>query len=206
MGSGSVICVYSGVPVCNFAEIDPSKRVNTCHFIMCVCSRCSSRRGSVSKLVGLMLKGLSEGQLTQKRNLYLELNDLRCVRDYVKGSYVMAKTPPVSKKAPTWVNRNLTEDELAKFDANVPTVRSLMDSASVLVERGYRITFGWDDRSNCAIACLFAPDEDDNNAGLAISARSKDAEEAWALLFFKHYVVFDELWADNAPPPRSVRG
>lgn len=153
-----------------------------------------------------MLKGLSEGQLSQKRNLYLELNDLTCIRAHKKGYYVVAKTPPVSKKAPQWVNRNLTEDELAAFDKEVPSIRSLMDSAAVLVERGYRLTFGWDERSNCAIACLFAPDADDDNAGLAISARSKDAEEAWALLFFKHYVVFDEQWEGQLPPPRSVRG
>jgi len=153
-----------------------------------------------------MLKAFSEGNRQAGRNLYYELNDLRCISEYKKGSYVMPKTPPSPKRSPTWVNRNLTEDELAKFDSDVPTIRSLMDSASVLVERGYRVTFGWDDRSNCAIACLFAPDEDDNNAGLALSACSKDAEEAWALLFFKHYVVFDELWDSAAPPPRSVRG
>jgi hypothetical protein len=153
-----------------------------------------------------MLHTFSLGNRQAGRNLYIELNDLRCIREYVKGAYVMAKSPPSSKRAPAWVNRNLTEDELKQFDADVPSIRSLMDSASLLVERGYRITFGWDDRSNCAIACLFAPDEDDNNAGLAISARSKDAEEAWALLFFKHYVIFDEVWDAAALPSRPIRG
>lgn len=153
-----------------------------------------------------MLQGFSVGIRQCGRNLYYELNDLRCIRDYVKGSYVMVKTPPPAKRAPTWVNRNLTEDELTAFDAQVPSIRSLMDSAAILIERSYRITFGWDDKSNCVIACLFAPDDDDVNAGLAISARSKDAEEAWALLFYKHYVILDEEWGGVVPPPRSVRG
>lgn len=173
---------------------------------MCSCSKCLSRRGSVVTLVASMLACLSQGNRQAGRNLYYELNDLRCIHDYKKGSYIMPKTPPPQKRAPTWVNRNLTEAELAAFDAQVPSVRSLMDSAAVLIEKGYRLTFGWDDRSNCAIACLFAPDDDDINAGLAISARSKDGEEAWALLFYKHYVIFDETWDASPLPSRPVRG
>lgn len=190
----------------NSAGISPQFGRISLYIYMCVCSQCVSRRRAVEKLVSQMLKSLSEGNRQAGRNLYFELNDLRCIREYVKGSYVMAKTPSGSKSSPTWINRNLTAEELSAFDAEVPSIRSLMDSASVLIERGYRLTFGWDDKSNCSIACLFAPDDDDVNAGLAISARSKDAEEAWALLFYKHYVVLDELWGAAPLPPRQIRG
>lgn len=153
-----------------------------------------------------MLQGLSAGDKRQGRNLYLELNDTRCLREYVKGSFVMAKTPSPSRKAPTWVNRNLTEEELAAFDENPPSILSLVDDQTVLIERGYRVTFGWDDKSACVIVCMFASDDDEFNAGLAISARSKDAVEAWGLCFYKHFVVLGERWGSAPAPTRSVRG
>lgn len=117
-----------------------------------------------------------------------------------------AKLPRNNGAAPQWVNRNLTDEELAAYDASPYTLLEKMDITTEMVESEYRFTLGWDKKGGCPICCIFAPDDTDENAGLALSARDGDAETAWGLALFKHREIFEGVWPREAPAPKVRRG
>jgi hypothetical protein len=157
-------------------------------------------------LIQSWLRGIDAGLGSSQRNFYLEFNDRSCIREWVKGSYMVAKLPKGSSGSPQWVNRNLTDDELAAYDAQPYSLLEKMDITTEMIESEYRFTLGWDKKGGCPICCIFAPDDTDDNAGLALSARDGDAETAWGLALFKHREIFEGKWPREAPSPKVRRG
>lgn len=119
--------------------------------------------------------------------------------------------PKITKSEATngrvwWVNYTLSDLEIRKVEEAGTPLQGLFDSASTLVEDGYRLTFGLDAKSSATLVCLFSPDDHPNHPNQALSSRSSDLEEAFAMCLFKHYEVFGEKWPPRDSSKRSARG
>lgn len=108
--------------------------------------------------------------------------------------------------APTdlkWINRNLTEEEKAHHDTQEKTTSELGVLTFKLVMQGYNLRIAWDSYSKCYQANIVPFQEESPNFGYALSARGATPQRAVSLLFYKHYAVLNENWAQHYKAPTS---
>lgn len=77
--------------------------------------------------------------------------------------------------------------------ANVPT----WDSLIKLIESDYKVSFSYDDYHSTFQCTLMATRATDPNYGWCLVGRAPDAQNAYGMVLYKHYMILDGLWTDG---------
>lgn len=89
---------------------------------------------------------------------------------------------------------NLTDDQDAAFDAwfkeNVPNFGWF----DVYANQGYKLSFNFDDYHTGISASMYCTQAKMDWAGFTLTAWGETADEAFALLIYKHVVICEEHW------------
>ena len=109
----------------------------------------------------------------------------------------MAKTqakrkPGVEFKG--YLRVNLTEEQDKHFDEWFPTQIIQIGDFGILCNNGFKFALAWDNFHQGVVASLYANDPKLSWSGWILTAWADSAEEAIALLFYKHYIVCEEDW------------
>jgi len=98
---------------------------------------------------------------------------------------------------PTFVPCELSDDERTYCKANLLSFEEAFTQIDDLVADGYKLSFSYDERSDCASAFLTATSKQRTNGGQALSARGPHTQAALTVLLYKHFTKLKEHWADN---------
>jgi len=124
-----------------------------------------------------------------------------------KDSSVSKKTGRVDFKDIVWCIDNLTETQLENHDENPCDAVTVMDYATQMVEKNFKLSMRWDDYSQCFMVSAVCDVHGYDNSGLAISARGDDFLDAFSIMFYKFFVVAEQdLRGFADKKPKSVRG
>jgi hypothetical protein len=106
-----------------------------------------------------------------------------------------------------WCIDNLSKSQLELFDSEVDKWVGDISYFNAMIEDGFQITVKHDNYNNCKQASGICQFKGYDNSGLAISARSDDAEDALGILFFKYFKLADrDLRGFSEKVPKGVRG
>ena len=89
---------------------------------------------------------------------------------------------------------NLTDVQEKAFDKWFPLQVIQISDFGILANNGYKFSLGWDDFHSGVVAALYANSAKLAWPGYTLTAWAESAEEAVALLMYKHYVVCDQDW------------
>lgn len=89
---------------------------------------------------------------------------------------------------------NLTEEQDTHFAGWFPTQTIQISDLDILCNNGFRFGLYWDSFHNGVVASLYANDAKLAWSGWVLTAWADNAEEAIALLFYKHYIICEEDW------------
>jgi hypothetical protein len=89
---------------------------------------------------------------------------------------------------------NLTEEQDKHFDEWVPSQVIQISDFGILCNNGFKFALAWDSFHQGVVASLYANDPKLGWSGWILTAWADSAEEAIALLFYKHYIVCEEDW------------
>jgi hypothetical protein len=89
---------------------------------------------------------------------------------------------------------NLTPEQEAHFDEWLPLQTIQISDFGILCNNGFKFSLSWDNFHNGVVGSLYANDPKLSWSGWTLSAWAESAEEAIALLFYKHYIVCEEDW------------
>jgi len=109
----------------------------------------------------------------------------------------MAKSPKQTKSKVEWkgyLRVNLTDEQEKHFDAWFPTQVIQISDLGILANNGFRFSMAFDDFHQGVVCSLYAASQKLSWAGWTLTAWAESAEEAMALLFYKHYIVCEEDW------------
>lgn len=104
---------------------------------------------------------------------------------------------------------NLTKEQDEFFDTWFPQQVIQIGDFGILANNGYKFSLAWDDFHNGVSASLWASSPKLSWAGWSLTAWADSAEEAVALLFYKHYHICEEDWEhfkDVVEKTHSKRG
>lgn len=129
----------------------------------------------------------------------------------------MAKKPAATPKKPAhsklpfgdivWCINNLSDDLIADFDANPPTLDELFSGIERLVEMGFTVTAKWDDYFDCPMVSAICGMSGYENSGLAVSARGDGLIDAYGITLYKIFTVAKgDLTGFAEKIPQSRRG
>lgn len=106
----------------------------------------------------------------------------------------------------TWVINNLTATQLAEYDALEKDYSIIFADLNRLLEKGWKMSCKWDDRSSAHQATLIAGYSDMENAGFALSARSDDLLDAIGIVWYKIEVIAQSDLSEYRVDNSHVRG
>ena len=110
----------------------------------------------------------------------------------------MATSAKTKKKSKVefrgYLRVNMTDEQDAAFDKWFPLQTIQVSDFGILANNGFKFALAWDDFHNGVVASLYANDPKQAWAGWILTAWADSAEEAVALLFYKHYIVCEEDW------------
>jgi len=110
----------------------------------------------------------------------------------------MATSKKLSKKVKVewkgYLRVNLTDGQERDFDEWFPKQTIQISDFGILANNGFKFSLAWDDFHSGVSASLFASDAKLAWAGYVLTAWADSAEEAVALLFYKHYIICEEDW------------
>lgn len=124
----------------------------------------------------------------------------------------MARTKKPSARKPIpfgdiqWVMNNLTDKELAQYDALEKDFVSIFADFNRMLEAGWKLSTKFDEKSSAFQATLIAGFQDMENAGFALSARSDDLLDAIGLVWFKFEVLAQADLSEYRVDKSHVRG
>lgn len=102
-----------------------------------------------------------------------------------------------------FIQYELTKEDVAVLKREfVPKFETAAAIIS-LVSDGYKITFKWDDRNDCASVFLFPPPNDKTKSGLVLTGRGSTANSALIEVCFKHWTCFDTNWPTREDAKKS---
>lgn len=109
----------------------------------------------------------------------------------------MAKAQNKPVKRAEWKgfhNVNLTKVNETEFEAWRLENAAGMNWIQSLADDGYKVSFDWDSRNEGFRAGLYATSAKMAWAGFTLTAWAEDAQTAFELLCFKHYVLCNQVW------------
>lgn len=109
----------------------------------------------------------------------------------------MAKTQTKRKSGVEfkgYLRVNLTDEQDKHFDEWVPSQVIQISDFGILCNNGFKFALAWDNFHRGVVASLYANDPKLSWSGWILTAWADSAEEAVALLFYKHYIVCEEDW------------
>lgn len=118
-----------------------------------------------------------------------------------QGKQDDGKKPARAGKKPrfndvVFIQRELSAEESLACKRQVAPLEALDDSAMSLGDQGYRISLKWDTYGDCYGAWMQQTQDGKPNAGMCLTGRGSTPMKALKQLFFKHYVLLEENWAD----------
>jgi len=102
----------------------------------------------------------------------------------------------------TFIQVELSDAEREKCKAwDYDELTAFTDIENLMAD-GYKVTFRWDEYSECQ-ACWILPAKDDPlNAGLILTGRGSTPHKAFKQAMYKHEVLFERAW----PREKDTRG
>jgi hypothetical protein len=111
-------------------------------------------------------------------------------------------TPEQKVSQFTFVNYDLSQDQKKELKG-VPLIhKDLLTAILQLTKEGYKITFGWDDWSDCVAVWLIGQAAACKNHGYILTSRAATADKALLALLYKHHTVFEGIWHDKVQSGR----
>jgi len=111
---------------------------------------------------------------------------------------------------PEWkgfLDRKLSDDELAGLDAWKPTAAQIWNSVDAAIQSGFRFTLSYNGKTKLASVTQIDNREKSKTAGYALSSADTDGALALKMALYKHYQVLNEDWDQlSDAAPRARRG
>lgn len=105
------------------------------------------------------------------------------------------KSKPVKKAEWKGYHKvNLSKEQENEFDAWEVSQTIQITDFDVLCNAGYKLSISWDDYHQGVSASLYCTQAKMDWAGFTLSAWAAEANTALKLLFYKHYVICEEVW------------
>lgn len=89
---------------------------------------------------------------------------------------------------------NLSKEQEAHFEVWATTQEVQITDLDVLCNAGYKFSLSWDDYHQGVSAGLYCTQAKMDWAGYTLSAWAAEANTAIKLLFYKHYILCEEVW------------
>lgn len=150
----------------------------------------------------------NEGQLTESSKfIYQWFTFWNAMEARMPAKRGKASTQYEKQEWRGFVERTLSEDELAQADDYKLKPAELAESMCALAEAGYDIKLSYNTQHKTASATLIDQRPKLPTSGYALSARGTNCVDAYKLLLYKHTVVLAQDWTPLlAAKPRQVRG
>lgn len=108
------------------------------------------------------------------------------------------ETVPTGTNGVLFINYDLTDDMRKSYkmwrDKNADKLEDMLDAA---LEAGYQVSVKVDTYNQCIGSFLIARDTKTQNDGYILTGRSSTAVGALFGVFYRHYVLFEQLWPVN---------
>jgi hypothetical protein len=112
-----------------------------------------------------------------------------------KKRTVPDETEPKGSNGILFINYDLADDVKKQFKVWVgKNTDRLEDMMNSVVEAGYQVSVKTDTFNDCIGAYLIAKGTKTENDGYILCGRSRTATGALFGLFFRHFVVFEQMW------------
>ena len=106
-----------------------------------------------------------------------------------------------------WVIDNLDTKQLKDHDAKPATSEEIFHKINEMIEDSFKVSMKYDNYSKSMLVTAICDDADATNAGLAISARGDDIQDAASIMLYKYFVVAQrDLRGFADKIPTGVRG
>jgi len=111
-----------------------------------------------------------------------------------KRSAAAKKTAEKRKYDVQFVKCELDKQMREELKAQPVVLEELFNGLNRMVDSGYKLSFGYEQRNDCVGVYVTAPDQDHQFHGLCLSARGTDEVGALKAILFKHYTLLEENW------------
>lgn len=137
------------------------------------------------------------------RELSLYLTAMTVSRSWRTAKELFTIMP--RKKNPTKENRvwhgfvNITlnkSDKKEFLQWHASNVENYSELFGGLIETGHKVSYKWDDKSECYLVSVTGETDQCLNQGWCMTSRSPDVLEVLWLALYKHYKVCDGDWAE----------
>lgn len=106
-----------------------------------------------------------------------------------------------------FVDRRLTDDELAALDEWKPKPSEIWAEVDQLTQDGYRLTLTYNKRTKLSSCTIIDDNPTRKSGGYALSNADGDGALALKMAVFKHVHLLDRTWENLlSAPPRARRG
>jgi len=117
----------------------------------------------------------------------------------------MAKSGIPATKVPKnsniqWCNYKLSSDDKAQFQSYSPEDDEVAGAVVQMIVDGYRFSLSYDNYNKAIQVTCIAAEGKGPNSGKGFSTFAHSWEKVWALVVFKHYTVFQQVWPDAVAP------
>lgn len=141
---------------------------------------------------------------------YLTIKRMYRLREKFTMATRTKKTNQTTYNRPDWkgfLERPMTEEELAHADEWKPKPLEIFELVHSLVEDGYDVSLSYNHNFKASTATIKDVRESRATGGYALSAKDDTAPMALKLVLYKHYTLLNKDWSQLLDQPkRSKRG
>jgi hypothetical protein len=99
-----------------------------------------------------------------------------------------------------WINYKMSAEDAMAFQAWDAEVSEIAAKLTDMISSGYRLTFSYDGYNKAMQCSVICQAVDSQNYGKGMSTYARDWPKLTALVVFKHYSLFAEVWPEMSAP------
>jgi len=118
-----------------------------------------------------------------------------------------AKKPTVTGKSYTqsrWVSCELADSDKKHLKSVKVSHEQIFSSLAQLIDDGYRLSLGYEERNDCVGVYLNAPKNPSVEYTMCLSARGPDIEKALTVLMYKHFEMLKGDWSGKVDKSGAI--
>jgi len=131
-------------------------------------------------------------------------------KEWIEMATPKGKSREFQSNKPEWkgfIERPLTEAELATLDEWKPKPAELFELVHRLLEDGYNLSLSYSQKLKSATCTLKDENPERKSAGYALSSHDTNGYEALKMAMYKHHACLETDWTSLlGTPPKAKRG